>query len=268
MSKRHRKEEHEEHADESWLIPYADLLTLLLALFIVLFASSQIDSAKFDEMSKAFSIALNPGNGVLDQPTVVKEGTSNLKKKSDDADKEKKAEDQERFKKETEDLQRLKQKLDKYIKDNGLSTQLVTKLNHSELIIRISDNALYPSGSASLKPEARNLAVAISTMLGQYPEYEVIVAGHTDDQPISNFEFDSNWNLSFERALNFMKILFSNNKLDPKQFSPIGYGEQRPIASNDTDLGRAKNRRVEVAIVRKFQETGDVQDTPTAPNTP
>ncbi|MFD2614522.1 flagellar motor protein MotB [Paenibacillus gansuensis] len=267
MSRKHRKEEHEEHADESWLIPYADLLTLLLALFIVLFASSQVDSAKFEEMSRAFSIALNPGNGVLDSPTMIRDGESQLRTKGDDSDK-KKNEDQAKFKKETEELEKLKQKLDKYIKQNGLTSQLVTSLNHSELIIRISDNALYPSGSATVKPEARKLAAAISNMLGQYPQYEVIVSGHTDNQPISTAEFESNWDLSYKRALNFMKILLNNSKLDPRQFSPIGYGEYRPITSNDTTLGKAKNRRVEVSIIRKFVEAGVAQETPTSPATP
>lgn len=254
MSKKRRHEEHEEHADESWLIPYADLLTLLLALFIVLFASSQADTHKFDELSKAFSIALNPGNGILSSPTVIKNGESNLKKRSDDGEekKNKVLVQQSQIKKETEELEKLKKKLDKFIKENGLSAQLDTKLNLTELMITISDNALYASGSAQVKQEAKKLAASIGTMLGQYPGYEIVVSGHTDNNPINTKEFESNWDLSYKRALNFMKILLYNSNLNQKQFTPIGYGEFHPIVENNTEGNRAKNRRVEVSIMRKF----------------
>lgn len=142
MSKKHKKHDHEEHIDETWLIPYADLLTLLLALFIVLFASSQIDSKKFDEMSRAFSVALNAGSGVLDMPTIISEGESQKREKSDDGEDDSKKDSspqqpdqQSEIIKETHELEKLKQKLDKYIKENGLTTQLDTKLNLTELMI-------------------------------------------------------------------------------------------------------------------------------------
>ncbi|MNP44485.1 Outer membrane porin F precursor [compost metagenome] len=125
-------------------------------------------------------------------------------------------------------------------------------------MVTISDNALFPSGEAEVKPNARILAKAISAMLQEFPDYEVIVSGHTDNVPISNHEFPSNWDLSSVRALNFMKILLLNEQLDPKKFSAIGYGEYHPVSSNENNVGRAKNRRVEVSIIRKYQD-GDQQ---------
>ncbi|MFC5647995.1 flagellar motor protein MotB [Paenibacillus solisilvae] len=251
MSKKHKAEHHEEHADETWLIPYADLLTLLLALFIVLYAMSTTDVKKFEEMSKAFSVAFNNGVGVLDNTTVIAKGEQMTKEKDDQRNPSSDAD--------------LTKDQDQYILKSGLTSQLQTKLNQSQLMITISDNALFPSGSAKVKPEARSLALSIAAMLQKYPGYEIVVSGHTDNQPISTSEFESNWDLSSSRAIRFMDVLLSTKKLDPKLFSAIGYGEYRPVSTNTTYLGRSKNRRVEVSIIRKYTNPGQAQNAPATP---
>ncbi len=257
MNRKHRLQHHDEgHIDETWLIPYADLLTLLLALFIVLFASSTIDMKKFDEISRALSSAFKSGTGFLEYASLVPQTESLEDREKSKQQHEQKATggDDKKRREETIELEKLKQLIDQYIQKNGLSSQLETKLNFQQLRITISDNALFSSGSATVKPEARKLAVSISDMLEQYPHFEVVVSGHTDNEPIHTKEFESNWDLSSKRALNFMKILLENSKLDPGRFSAIGYGEFRPVSSNDTVEGRAKNRRVEVSILRNYQE--------------
>ncbi|MDQ0174040.1 flagellar motor protein MotB [Paenibacillus tundrae] len=259
MKKAKKHEAHEEHIDESWLLPYSDLMTLLLALFIVLFGMSSIDAGKFEQMASALSSALNGGSGVLDYSSMNPEtpGADLGKKKEQPEEITKKSPNQitdaQMAQKEQEDLEKLKKRLDQYISKNGLSDQLNTKLNQSELKITISDNALFSSGRADVKPESRSLAKAISSMLQEFPEYEVVVSGHTDNVPISNNQYKDNWDLSADRALNFLKILLLNTALDPSKFTPSGYGEYHPIASNDTNVGRAQNRRVEVSIIRKYQ---------------
>jgi chemotaxis protein MotB len=261
MAKKAKHDDHEEHIDETWLIPYADLLTLLLALFIVLFASSSVDVQKFESMAQSFSSVLSGGAGVFDHATFIPVGDTVQdlgKDKIDGNEKTRTKEEQElqeKIKQETEQLEKLKEKIDQYIVSNGLTTQLTTELNNFQLLLRISDNALFPSGAATVKTEAQKLAVAISDLLVAYPQYEVIVSGHTDDRPINTFEFNDNWMLSWKRSYNFMEILLSNNKLDESRFSPVGYGEHRPIATNTTEAGRAANRRVEVSIIRTIIET-------------
>ncbi|CAM4368324.1 flagellar motor protein MotB [Paenibacillus alkaliterrae] len=265
MSKKHRHEEHEEHVDESWLIPYADLMTLLLALFIVLYSMNSVDVKKFEEMSQAFSIALSSGSGVLDQTTIVKIGEDDGKKREEEGSKEEEKKDESRqaqteeekvlealIKQEQEDLEKLKKQIDAYIEKQGLTSDLETKLNQSQLMITISDNALFAPAQASVKPESRELAVAIGKMLQNYPNYQVVVSGHTDNKPISNAFFKSNWDLSSMRSIRFMDILLENKQLKPERFSAIGYGEHRPIADNKTVEGRAKNRRVEVSILHSY----------------
>lgn len=273
----HRKEHHEEHMDETWLIPYSDLLTLLLALFIVLFASSQIDSKKLQQLAQSFSMAFSGGSGVLDQYAATPlsdDPTTTSKKKTGTAEnqnpnasvpaesskaKERNDQWQLGYEQETKELEQLRQKLDVYIRENGLTSQLETQLTPDRLMITIRDNALFASGSAEVKPEARKLATSIADMLTQYPQYEVIVAGHTDNVPIRSKAYESNWDLSSARALNFMKILFQNERLGQERFSSVGFGEFRPITTNDTAEGRAKNRRVEVSIMRKFKELSEQQ---------
>jgi len=257
MAKKARKHHHEEHLDESWLIPYADLLTLLLALFIVLFASSKLDAKKFDQLVRSFNVALNGGVSVLDQPSAVPldpnmaQQSFNRNQQAEQAVTEEQKQFEREFQKETEDLQRLQQQMEGYILQNKLQDKLQTKLTEAGLLITILDNALFDSGSAALKPEARKLAREMSAMLVPHPK-QVTVTGHTDNVPINKPEFPSNWDLSVKRAVNFLKVLLENKRLDPSKFSATGKGEYHPVASNTTAEGRAKNRRVEVAILRNL----------------
>jgi chemotaxis protein MotB len=264
MPKRRNLSE-DEAFNESWLIPYADILTLLLALFIVLFASSTIDTTKFQQMMDSFNLVLTGGHSVMEIGTIVPIGdemgltrisgnrsglSAEIAGSGRNTKEDQLSELQERIREETEQLERLKQSLDAYITENELASQLSTELNNMQLVLRISDNALFASGSAEVSPEGRRLALAIADMLTAYPQYEVVVSGHTDNVPIHNERYRDNWDLSTARALNFMKILLGNKELDPSRFSSIGFGEYRPVADNDTPEGRAKNRRVEVSIIR------------------
>lgn len=255
--KKKRHEPHEEHPDESWLLPYSDLMTLLLALFIVLYSVSAVNTSKLEEMSEAFRSAFTSGLGLLNNATVIED--SDKGRRTDEMlNRRNSGKTRERLQKEEQqNLEELKQQFDKYIQQNGLSSQLDTQLNQSQLMITIRDNALFASGSAGVKPDAQKLASAIGVMLEAYPDYEILVTGHTDNQPINTTEFPSNWELSSKRAINFMKILLENPAFDPKRFSAIGYGEFHPLDTNATDDGRAKNRRVEVSILRKYTDPTD-----------
>jgi chemotaxis protein MotB len=245
---RKRKQHHEEHIDETWLIPYADLLTLLLALFIVLFAFSQVDTQKFQSMMVAMQSAFNNGEDIIELET--KSDISITENQSIPVTKQVIPKENNQFQQETVELEQLKKQLDAYIKDNNLNLELRTELDNEMLMIVISDNTLFDSGSATIKPKAQETVISISDMLVQYPKYEVVVAGHTDNVPVRTSQFESNWDLSTERALNFMKILLLNDSLEPSRFSTVGYSEYRPIATNETREGRSKNRRVEIAIKR------------------
>ncbi|MBC8014322.1 MAG: OmpA family protein, partial [Sporomusaceae bacterium] len=119
-------------------------------------------------------------------------------------------------------------------------------------MIRIKDSALFTSGSAELRPDSQRFGAEIATMLSSLSQ-QIVISGHTDNEPINTREFPSNWELSSKRSINFMKFLLSQGKLRPERFSAVGYGEYRPMVPNDTIEGHSKNRRVEVLIIRNYK---------------
>lgn len=249
-----RKQREEEHADETWLVPYSDILTLLLALFIVLFAMSSIDSLKFKQMARSFNSTFQGGTGVFDYPSPLpQDQMESLDQKDAKNEKNQQAE------LEQQEMQQLKEKMDTYIESKNLNLQLQTSYTDEGLMLTLRNDILFDSGSAQIRAQDMQIAKEISQLLVMEPPREIIISGHTDNIPIHNKQFESNWHLSVMRAVNFMKILLENSNLDAKWFSAKGYGEFRPVASNDTPEGRKANRRVEILIKSIQQETSDEQ---------
>lgn len=276
MSRLKRKKKHEEHIDESWLIPYADILTLLLALFIVLFAASSIDAEKFKAVAESFAAELDGGTGILDSnsPTDSQDnGTSSEIPSIVENDKETEESDTETepgawgnsdvevdgeqawtAAKDQKELEEMQQAFLNFTEENNLESRLTTELDEKGLIIKIKEGALFTSGSADLSPQAEQFAREISLMFETQIPRTIFIEGHTDNVPTNPEKFASNWELSSARAINFMKIILENKDLDPRKFSATGYGEHRPIASNDTAQGKSENRRVEILISRISEE--------------
>ena len=244
--KRHKK--HEEHVDESWLVPYADILTLLLALFIVLFASSTVDEEKLNQMSAVFNSVFTSGSGVMDNPAVIKDPDGSQTELQSGASK---------YMQDQEALKQAQNRVDEFIAVNELEKQFETKMTDEGLLITIRDSVLFDTGKADVKQEYISIAAELSNILMFDPPRNIVITGHSDNVPIKTNEFDSNWELSVMRAVNFMKVVIgSNQQLDSKYFSVKGYGEFNPIASNDTEEGRSKNRRVEVLVQPRVNEEG------------
>ncbi|MBM7587975.1 chemotaxis protein MotB [Bacillus pakistanensis] len=246
--RRRKKKRDDEHIDESWLIPYADILTLLLALFIVLYASSSVDAQKFQELSKVFNEIFTDGSGIMQNDAPILEKQVPVEEK-EDSEKIKEDTKEAAAKRDQEELKEIQSKINQYIKRNNLEDQFATKLTSEGLLLTIRDNVLFASGSATVGESDIAVAMELSQLLEMDPPRNVIISGHTDNVPIATAEFDSNWELSVMRAVNFMKIIIKNENLDPRWFSAKGFGEFQPIASNDTASGRSQNRRVEVLIL-------------------
>lgn len=276
MSRLKRKKKHEEHIDESWLIPYADILTLLLALFIVLFASSSIDADKFQAVAESFAAELDGGTGILDSnsptdseddgtnselPSIVDQEEDNEESDTEtepgaggNSDVEVDGEQAWTAAKDQKELEEMQQAFLNFTEENNLESRLTTELDEKGLIIKIKEGALFSSGSADLSPQAEQFAREISLMFETEIPRTIFIEGHTDNVPTNPEEFASNWELSSARAINFMKIILENEDLDPRKFSATGYGEYRPIASNETAQGKSENRRVEILISRIAEE--------------
>lgn len=242
--KKKHAEHHEEHTDESWLVPYADILTLLLALFIVLFASADANAAKFTQMAQSLSAAFSGSPSVFDNnQAITPEVDASKPDQSKDTAKE------QAYLRESVQLAEVKREIDKYMQKNNLAGDLTTILTDDGLMIRIKDSALFNSGSAELRPESLVIGNEVAKILSVLSQ-QIVISGHTDNIPIRTREFPSNWELSSMRAINFMKFLLTRENMKPERFSAIGYGEYRPMVDNNTPDGHSKNRRVEVLIMR------------------
>lgn len=248
-----KKGRHEEHVDETWLIPYADILTLLLALFIVMFASSQVNKDKFNEMKTQFNNIFSGGSGIF-------EGTLNNPAAPDGIN----TSDTSPTAAESEMINDIKKLLDDHINKAGFSEQINTKVYKEGLEISIQDAVLFDSGNANIRADVTQILSTIAKILTDI-DNDIRVVGHTDNVPIKNSEFESNWELSVRRSINVMNYLIRSGSLNPERFVVQGYGEYKPKFSNSTEAGRAKNRRVEVVILRNHPvsdtEEGSEQKT-------
>ena len=262
MAKKKRGKKHEEEASEAWLLPYSDLMTLLLALFIALFAISQTDQSKLQALAQAFTAAFNTGGPSFFDQAGPSVSAQRQVMSEEDRGEDDYMQNNQAYMQENESLQDLQAELEAYIRENDLEGELSTQLEEEGLMIRIKERALFPSGSADLVPESQRIGPVVAGLLAAVPE-RVLISGHTDTDPIATAQFPSNWELSSVRAMTFMKYLLSiNENLNPARFSAIGYGEYRPIAPNDTPENKQKNRRVEILIARtlSFNPNNGVQN--------
>ena len=246
MARKKHAKPHEEEASEAWLLPYSDLMTLLLALFIALFAMSQTDASKMQALAQAFTAAFNMGGpsffSGMGPSTSMNSATTQGQDNANSA-----------YMQENENLREAQEKIEQYIKENNLQDQVSTELSEEGLMIRLKEKALFASGSAALEGQAEQIVPVIASLLASLPE-RVTISGHTDNVPISTAQFPSNWELSSARAVSLMRgLMGAQPSLNPARFSALGYSEYRPIASNDTAEGRAQNRRVEVFIARSMR---------------
>ena len=242
MARKKRHAPHEEEAGEAWLLPYSDLMTLLLATFIALYAMSATDSAKMAQMAEAFTAAFNTGGPSFFNQMGPSESRHAERMATEDKGNS-------AYIQEAKALEEVQKELDNYIKQSGLQGELNTTMTDDGLMIRIKEKALFPSGSAELVGEAQKIGPVVAGLLAKIPE-RVVISGHTDNVPIATARYPSNWELSS-----------SNTSLNPARFSSIGYSEYRPIADNKTDEGRSQNRRVEVLIARTYQFNPDSSST-------
>jgi chemotaxis protein MotB len=237
---------------ERWLLTYSDMITLLLALFIVLFSISAVNVSKFrtlkETLDQAFSPHILSGGG-----SIVPNGGSEATKEkataaiaalhAERASAAKSAAEQEQF-------EALKRKLDEYAKEHGFANQIETVINQRGLIIRLlTDRVLFDSGSAALKAQAAPLLSEISNLVNLDRSHPILVEGNTDDVPIATSEFPSNWELSVARATDVVSFMIGHG-VAAKRLEASGVAGERPIAPNTTESGRERNRRVEIALLR------------------
>lgn len=232
MKKKH--EEHENH--ERWLVSYADFITLLFAFFVVMYSVSSINEGKFRVLSDSLvnSFSNNKPVGDLSLMDLPIHTTTSIK-----------------VKEEVESTNNIRS----YLKiANAIAAVKIpegVKIISTErgLNIRIKDEALFSSGSASINPQIEEFIDLIASLIQDLPNL-IAVEGHTDNQPIRTGAFPSNWDLSTARANALIRYLIERHHFAANRFSSTGYAGTRPIESNDTPDGQASNRRVELIVLR------------------
>ncbi len=246
-----KKKKRESKISDSWLLPYADMLTLLLALFIILFAASEIDSQKYQQLAEFFRGEFMPGgSGILDEDQeIIPDEKPEEGPEQEEGEEDVTPPDEGEEAADTPPLEHIKAEMDAYIAENELGGKFDTEMTDVGLMITILDDVFFDMGSAEVREDAQQTAREVSELLYVEPPLEVIVSGHTDDVPISNENFASNWELSVSRAVNFMAVILENEDLDPTKFSAKGYGEFQPAVPNTSAENRQKNRRVEILVL-------------------
>jgi chemotaxis protein MotB len=266
MSKKRKQKKHsEEEGGEAWLLPYSDLMTLLLAVFIVLFAVSKVDQQKAEEVSNAFKgmltgsqgVMSDQGNSVIDSH--ITEDPTEIKNQGDIGESEGNSQSatntvsQEELKKflgqtELDNLKELQSRLDVIFKKAELTESVKTSIDLRGLVISLNNAILFDSGSAEIKSEHKDALIKVAEILRSVDNY-VRIEGHTDNRPISTSIYPSNWELSTARAARVVRLFTDECNIKPEKVVAVGYGEYKPIADNATEAGRAKNRRIDIIIL-------------------
>jgi chemotaxis protein MotB len=254
MARRGKKpEEHVNH--ERWLITYADLITLLLVFFIIMYAMSKIDTAKYEVLAQTLNLQFNKAdsvmpqnNGVTGQFAPPKQGEGGTENSPQDMDK-KHQEENEQEKKEKE-LQDLLKQINTYIQEQNLGTQVSATDTARGVAITLNDLFLFDLGKADLKPASLPILQTLSSL---FPTLNATISieGHTDNLPLATGNpLRDNWGLSSARALSVLHYFRFTAGLDDRKFLAVAHSDTRPIANNDTEENRSKNRRVEIIVLR------------------
>lgn len=220
-----------------WMGTYGDLVTLLLCFFIMMFATANVDIGKFDILVQAFNPSVfekNGGKNIIGDDIQENDLNSIL---SDEIVYQ-------------TQLKSLFNELQEFVLKEGLENNIDLIKGPDNITIRFSSSLLFDSGKANLRKESMPYLKSIAKSFPN--DFDIQIEGHTDNLPIHNNEFSSNWELSALRGVNVLKYLIENCNVNAKKISAAGYGEYRPIADNSKQEGKMKNRRVDIVLFKKY----------------
>ena len=259
--KHEEHEEHEEHVNhEAWVIPYADMLTLLMAMFLVLWATGRVDEQKFAAVANALASELGeelpfPGgkgvleNGAVSDGTPIDFGLDVARAIKAEQALVSLEEQQEAVTSEKQTFQSIAENLESELKQAGIGDNVSFRQEKRGLVVTIiTDQVLFLSGDANLETGGTMILDEVVDALKKI-DNQILIEGHTDSRPISNGRFPSNWELSTTRATKVLRYFVDNKGFPSNRIAASGYGETRPVADNNTASGQSKNRRVELVVL-------------------
>jgi chemotaxis protein MotB len=240
---RQRQKHTETENSERWLLTYADLITLLLGLFVILYAMSKIDAGKYTEVVSALNGVFGAPKGILTgNPSLLESPASAL----------------------LSEKQKIAQEIRSVLRLDERAMPITITENERGVTVHIMEELLFASGSADLKQTSLVAMDTIASVLRSLPN-DLRVEGHTDNVPINTPQFPSNWHLSVARALTVAYYLIQRHGLTQERVSVVGYSEFKPLAPNDNAENRSRNRRVDIVIVATGAITTQQQAVTAAP---
>lgn len=245
----------------AWMNTFADLMNLLLCFFVLLFSMSSVDSVKYEELvtsfSSNFSIFDSGGTGISDGQ-IISNGTSQLydlnnyttnMESTGESDTTNESDVLQEYEQQQEKLtQQMYDEISQKVDENKIGDYVELSSNSPYVKISLNGAILFDSGKADIKTGAIPILSRIGDILKSYDEYQIEIEGHTDNVPIHNSNYKNNLRLSTDRACNVLEYFINSKNLSPKNLTSSGRAEYDPIASNKTEKGRSKNRRVEIKI--------------------
>ncbi len=254
MSRKAKPESHANH--ERWLVSYADFITLMFAFFVVMFASSQTDKARAKQVSESVKEALEEGRVTESIVKVlggrIKNGGRTIDRPPAQAPAGPKV---------AVDLQPSLEYLSIELKKEIAAGKLRIHLEPRGLIISLTQAAFFSSGEDTIDADTYGSVATIAGAIRKLPN-PVRLEGHTDSVPIHNVRFRSNWELSSARAIAMLELLKTRCEVPEQQLAVAGYADTCPIDSNETEAGRARNRRVDIVILTKSGYGTEPSPTP------
>jgi len=233
-----RKRRHERRPPhDRWLVSYADFITLLFAFFVVMYSAAQLDKRRAGQLATAIQTAFLQHGSLPDKPSDVgglsESGTaSNLSVG------------------ETDEFKLLKGQIESALAGEISAGDVAVQQSGEGLVVSLREIGFFDSGSDEIKASSAGAFARLADILRQ-TDREIRIEGHTDNVPIHNARFSSNWDLSAARATATVRLLIQSYSLRPQLLGASGYAEYRPVASNDSPAGRAANRRVDIVVPRK-----------------
>lgn len=233
-----RKKGTEEHDNlERWLITYADLITLLLAFFIMMYTFSKNDTQRYQELTGQLKTIFTGGSSVAAQGNTVGKVPFDISVKAPGSNGDVK--------------DKLEEEIDKINKNESPQNNISIVNDERGIVIRVMDQTFFDQGKADLKDKARQTLDTIAPVIKSISNH-IRVEGHTDNTPIATAEFRSNWELSVRRATEVVRYFIEKRGLEPSRVSAAGYAEYRPLAPNDTAENKSRNRRIEIIVLKSI----------------
>lgn len=258
-----KKKPEKEVNNERWMLTYLDMITLLMAFFVVMYASSTADKVKMAKVAASISSAF----GTSGKSVIGDESAVNVKQNQDlqEASKSGAGSVDAAQKAEENKLKEIKKKVDAYVKQNGMAGQISTALQERGLTIHIVDTTMFDTARADLLPGAQDKLVAIGKILKTTSNI-IRVEGHTDSRPMHSDKFPSNVELSSARADCVWQVLEHNGGIPHKQLMLAAYADNDPIVPDDSEANMAKNRRVDIVVINSKYASIDSNQAQTSSN--